>query len=762
MEIAAKLHSNFDSRTAAVDRLVLSRFPELTNVALLAVGGYGRKEMFPCSDVDLLILQPKEEADPVLFNAIATFLQELWDAGLRVSQSVRTVADCTSVDPENLELTISLLDHRYLAGDEAVYERLAQSLSELFRRKRQEILRNLAQLTVARHNHYQNTIFHLEPNLKDGPGGLRDFQVVRWFARLKTNPESAANLSVPAAHIGHLRWELHESSGRDHNILDFEAQEQIASDSDVTPDELMGAFYRNARVLQRAVLREVESEEVQDTAIFSRFRDQSQRLSDGEFSVSRGFVSVRDPNHDLSRLFEFVARHNVRLSPDTNRRIRAALLGLKMFSWKQLHAILCLPYAATALREMHEAGLLTLLFPELSDIECLVIRDFYHQYTVDEHTLVAIGNLLGLRDADAGPFSELAREHSDLSLLIFALLFHDVGKAGDAGGHAESSARRAISALNRFELPQADRDAVLFLIRSHLDMSATMNARDITDPLTVRAMADRAGTVENLKLLTLLTYADISAVNTSAMSPWRATLLWQLYSATYRELMRELETDRVHVDSPFLEGLPVRYLRTHSQADIQAHIRMSRFTTSIELERKGTVYLLTAVTPDRPALFASIVGAISSFGMNILKAEAFSNAKGVVIDTFTFADPFRTLELNPGESETLKRIVERAATGKEDVAQLLKKRPAPRFSAYEPHISFDNDVSETSTLIHLVAADRPGLLYDVASALSAGGRNIEVVLVDTQGRKAVDVFYVTPKLKPEEFESWSSKLAELF
>ena len=179
----------------------------------------------------------------------------------------------------------------------------------------------------------------------------------------------------------------------------------------------------------------------------------------------------------------------------------------------------------------------------------------------------------------------------------------------------------------------------------------------------------------------------------------------------------------------------------------------------IDLAKKGPVYQLTAVTADRPALFASIAGAISSFGMNILKVEAFSNASGTVVDTFTFADPHRTLELNPSEIESLKDTVRRAALGQEDVAKLLKRRPLPRFSEPETEIAFDNDASETATLIQIVASDRPGLLYRVASALSAGGCNIEVVLVDTQGRKAIDVFYVTPKLTAEVFPLWSERLS---
>jgi [protein-PII] uridylyltransferase len=215
------------------------------------------------------------------------------------------------------------------------------------------------------------------------------------------------------------------------------------------------------------------------------------------------------------------------------------------------------------------------------------------------------------------------------------------------------------------------------------------------------------------------------------------------------------------VNSVFLEGLPVRYSRTRTSEEIQAHIRMAESGSVIEVEKKGAVYQLTAVTEDRPALLAAIAGAISSFGMNIVKAEAFSNATGTVIDTFIFADPLRTLELNPPEIEVLKKTVRRAALGQEDVAKLLNKRPSPRFSSYEPRIAFDNDASETATLIQIIASDRPGLLYSVASELSAGGCNIEVVLVDTQGRKAIDVFYVTPKLTPDALPAWNERLSSV-
>jgi [protein-PII] uridylyltransferase len=751
------LTSQFEARTASVDALVLARFPEIAGVALLACGGYGRRELFPYSDVDLLILSA--QPDDNLRQPLSAFVQELWDAGLRVSQSVHSVAECLSVDSSNVELTISLLDQRFVTGDRGVYSRLAGQLESFFRRRQEELLRRLTRLTRERHQRYQNTIFHLEPNLKDGPGGLRDYQMIRWFARLNADLETASDLHLSASQISALRWQLHEVSGRDNNILDFDSQEQIANDSDKSPGELMGGFFRHARKIQRAAQRLLDAEEAQDSPLLAGFRERWNKLSNPDFSVSRGLVYFRAPQHDLPRLFEFVARHGLRLAPDTGRRVHTEVRTSAPFTWKQLRDILSLPHAALAIREMHDANLLTAIFPELTAIESLVIRDFYHQYTVDEHTLVAIGNVVALREEQTTPFAELAREHADLSLLIMALLFHDSGKGDEFEGHAEASAKLAGPALLRIGMPPEDRDAVLFLIRAHLEMSATMNSRDLADPVIIRAMADRVETVEKLKLLTLMTYADISAVNPSAMSPWRGSLLWQLYSATHRELMRELQSERLHSSSVFLEGLPVRYQRTHTADEIAAHIKMAAAGTVIELQKKGAIYQLTALAPDRPALFAAIAGAISSFGMNIVKAEAFSNASGTVIDTFTFADPMRTLELNPSEIEVMKKTVRRAALGEEDVAKLLARRPAPRFPSYEPKIAFDNDASDTATLIQIIASDRPGLLYSLASAMSAGGCNIEVVLVDTQGRKAIDVFYVTPKLESEVFPLWTERIS---
>jgi len=754
---------------AAADRL-WPAFP--SGMALLAVGGYGRRHLFPYSDVDLLLLVENHRLVESAGGAVSGFLQSLWDAGLRLSHSVRTPEECAEVHDSNVELNVSLLDQRYLAGDRALYGRFAEKLPRFLRAQREALTRNLTQLTRERHLKYQNTYYHLEPNIKDTPGGLRDYQLVRWLARIRR--VDAPEMEPAFLFLARLRCYLHSLSGRDNNALTFDAQEQAAAYFAASGTAVwMRDYFRHAREVYRAAVRELESSEAQNSSLFAQFKDWRTRLSNSDFTVSRERVHLREP-HALEagpelalRLFEFVARHGIRPSPETGQRLAAALPRLQEWFaeprpvWPALREILSLPYAAEAVRGMYDTGLLRATFPEMAQIECLVIRDFYHRYTVDEHTLVTLQVLCDLRrnrEPAARRFSELFSEMEEPALLLCALLFHDVGKGASDNGHVEASWRVAEPALERIQMPRRERDLVEFLIRRHLEMSAVMTSRDLHDPATARDMAQRVETLERLKALTLITYADISAVNPSAMTPWRAEALWQLYLLTYNELTRELETDRIQnfpADTPekqaFLAGFPMRYARTHTADQIDAHLRLDEIRrqrgVAVALDKVEAAWRLTFVTVDRQFLFASVAGTLSSFGMNILKAEAFANSQGTVLDTFTFADPTRTLELNPTELDRLRATVERVVLGRLDVRQLLRNRPksAPpsRESHVRPAVSFNPDVSDSATLIEIVAQDRPGLLYGLASAISSQGCNIEVVLIDTEAHKAIDVFYVT-------------------
>jgi [protein-PII] uridylyltransferase len=755
-------------------------------LAILAVGGFGRRELFPFSDVDVLILIERESQAAAIKNQLAEFVRFLWDAGLRLSHSVRTIAECAELHEGNIELSISLLDRRLLEGSErmlagspGIYAKLENKLPVFFEKKSRALTRHLCRLARERHEKFQNTLYHLEPNVKETPGGLRDLHLIHWLGKLrKPDEEVSARLHAPTAFMHSLRCFLHYQGRRDQNLLTFEAQEELAAQPYSgfhEPAPLMREYFRNARVIFSEARRALDSNEKRETSLAAQFRDRRSRLSNTEFTVSNNRIYLRSPAHLTSdppiilRLLSFIARHGVPLAAETERRLEQAAPDFAAYCaatpeplWPPLRGILSLPHSAAALRAMLDTGLLQAMFPELKTISCLVVPDFYHRYTVDEHTLVAIEKLAELNDATQPAllrFQDIYSGIEDLALLRFALLFHDSGKGVESGDHARISVQLAHAAGQRIKMSPQEQNAVEFLIEHHLDLSAVMNSRDLYDPATGALLVNRIGTLERLRLLTLLTYADISAVNPTAMTPWRLEQLWQTYRVAHQQLLHDLEAERI-TDPPtgladpsgFLTGFPSRYLRTHTPADIRSHLKLYEFSrtagVAVEIESMVGAHRATIIARDRPALFASLSGGLSSFRMDILKVEAFSNAQGFVLDTFVFADPKRTLELNPSENRRLQQTLEDIALGQLDARDLLRQ-PAPPLRrvkrTVEPGVHFDSDASDTATLVEIIAEDRPGLLYDLASAFSNAGCNIDVVLIDTQGHKAIDVFYVATK-----------------
>jgi [protein-PII] uridylyltransferase len=794
-----------------VDRLLADRWTARGlashGLALLAVGGYGRGELFPHSDVDIMILHGDA---PPPSGPIEQFLGDAWDLGLDLGHSVRSVKETLAQSAADVTVATALLERRVLTGDADLVKTLDRAWAAHFDSGHFVKAKLFEQ--QQRHLRFQDTAYNLEPNIKESPGGLRDAQMVIWVARalgrgddfpslvrarLLTTAEDR-DLAQAIDHLRFLRAQLHLLAGRREDRLVFELQTRLAAalglveERGLRPSEvLMQRYYQAARRIK--LFNEILLDALTTTGGSRRVALPGARFAQRGDRLDVAQDDTRLDAEDVLEAYRLLYRDRQYRSftPALRRAIMRAVAELpreaftaRAVSDRLLAALRADHGVYHALRDMNELGVLGRLIPPWEAIVGQMQHDLFHVYTVDQHILMVLRNMRRFADpvhAHEYPLcSQLITEFPEREVLYLACLFHDIAK-GRGGDHSELGQRDALTFCAHLGLAPESAELVGWLVEHHLRMSSVAQKRDITDPAVVREFAQLCGTELRLVALYLLTVADVRGTSPKVWNSWKARLLEELFRsarAWLRQGAREdsdfdLLADRLiearrllslkaiepEQAEPFWRTLDSVYLQRHSADEIAWHARHLHWRVESpspvvcsRLLPSGEGVQVFAYLKDAPNLFLRAVKVLARLGFSVVDARIHTSKRGYALDTFTLIQQAAAAPAYRDIAPILEHDLSEALSRNDDIPlpPLGRTTRQQRHLSMVPRIEITPEESGQRYTLEIVAADRTGLLAQVASMLARRGISIETARVNTLGARAEDVFVISGGRLAEE------------
>ena len=783
-------------------------------LALLAVGGYGRGEMAPHSDVDIAFITPWKPTGWTE-QVIESMLYSLWDLGLKVGHSSRSLDETMRMAKSDLTVRTALLEARYIWGDRALYEESAKRFdAEVMQGTARAFVTEKLEERDERHRRMGDSRYVVEPNVKEGKGGLRDLHTLFWIGKYVNRVRSVADLvdvglltqvelrqfQKAEDFLWAVRCHLHMITGRAEDRLTFDLQLETATRMHFTGrqgrsgvERFMRYYFLNAKIvgdLTAVFLAHLDDQLGAKGRRYIPAMFRRPKKLDG-FVLDRGRLALPDDDFfkaDPVRLLEIFAvadRHGLAIHPSAMRTASrdAGLITAKIRRDPRANAafmdVLTSPRdPETVLRWMNESTVFGRFVPDFRRVVAQMQFDMYHHYTVDEHTIRAVGLLAKIEKGD------LAQDHPLMTTLMgklisrralyVAVLLHDIAK-GRGGDHSVLGAEVAEHLCPRLGMTAAETETVAWLVRYHLLMSATAFKRDLADYKTILDFVEVVQSPERLRLLLCLTVVDIRAVGPGVWNSWKRQLLSDLYEAA-EEVLRlghkqKGRSERVAAKQEALrqalgltatdfaalaKRLPESYWIAEPEDILIHNAQHILASTGSQLSIAAQYYpqrgatLITVYAADHPGLFYRIAGAIHLAGGNIIDARIHTTRDGVAVDNFLVQDPLGGAFHSPDQLTRIRNGIEDALSNRHRMITRLEARPLPRTRAeafrIEPNVLIDNKASNRFTVIEVNARDRPALLFSLANALFQSKVTVHSAHVATYGERAVDTFYVTDLL----------------